>query len=618
MQVRSLVIVALTVLLASCAAPQPRAPAPTADPVAAADELAAEGRDAAAAELLAQAADRRSGDAAARLRIRSARLWLSAGDQESARAQLAHVDFGELTGDDAVDGGIVYAAVALASGRPADALTKLPDSRGLTNVTAAEILRLRAEAARALGDHQAAVAYLVRRERLLPPGMAIDDNREAIWQALRQVSGTPGDDGTVLSGWLALAQLRQLAWQSPAQFERSLQLWRDQYRGHPAAERYLPRVIEEQRRVATGVSEVAVILPFSGRFAAAAAAVRDGLLAAHYGAAASGSAPRLRFYDDAGEPERTVDRYREAVQDGADFVIGPLQREAVTAIARLHNLPIPVLALNITDVALAPDNLFQFGLLPEDEATQIAERVTQEGLSRGLVLVPDNDLGLRMLTAFRERLETLEGTLVAIETYDPAQQDHSTPIVRTLSIDASRSRAQTLRNVVGMNLQAEPRRRQDLDFVFLVATPQQGRLLRPQLRFHHASGLPVYASSHLYTGTVDAARDADMNGIAFTDMPWTVAPDASSDAAQAALRAHVGPAVERNTRLYALGFDAYRLAPVLRHDPTLLTEPVPAATGALRVAADGRVHRTLSWAQFRNGIPQPLQSPLVVPAEGGD
>lgn len=618
MQVRPLIVLVFAGVLASCAAPQQRPAAPGTDPVVAADELAAEGRAGAAAALLAEAAERRSGVAAARLHIRSARLWLDANEQEAARAQLAQVDFESLTGEDAVDGGIVYAAVALASGRPADALAKLPDTRGLANPTAAEILRLRAESARALGDHQAAVADLVRRERLLPPGMAVADNREAIWQALRQVSGPQVDDGTVLSGWLALARLRQLAWQNPAQFEQSLQSWRDQYRGHPAAERYLPRVIEEQRRVATGVSEVAVILPFSGRFAAAAAAVRDGLLAAYYGAASAGTTPRLRFYDDGGEPERTLDRYREAVQDGADFVIGPLQREAVTALAQLRDLPVPILALNTTDSADLPRNLYQFGLLPEDEATQIAERVTQEGLMRGLALVPDNDLGVRMLVAFRDRLEALDGTLVAIETYDPSQQDHSTPIVRTLSIDASRTRAQTLRNVLGMNLQAEPRRRQDIDFVFMVATPQQGRLLRPQLRFHHASGLPVYASSHLFTGTVDAARDADMNGIAFTDMPWTIAPDESGAAALRELRAHVGPAVERNTRLYALGFDAYRLAPVLRHDPTLLIEPVPAATGALRVAGDGRVHRTLSWARFRNGVPRQLQSPLVTPAEGGD
>lgn len=611
MQVRLLIIVAAAIALASCAAPQPRPQAPSSDPVAAADELEAEGRDGAAAALLAEAAERRSGDDAARLRIRSARLWLAADDQEAARAQLARVELDDLRGDDAVDGGIVFAAVALAGGRPADALAKLPDTRGLANTTAAEVLRLRAEAARALGNHQAAVADLVRREELLPPGMAVADNREAIWQALRQVSGTPENDGTVLAGWLALAQLRQLAWQNPALFERSLQLWRDQYRGHPAADRFLPRVIEEQRRVATGVNEVAVILPFTGRFAAAAAAVRDGLLAAYYNAAAGGSAPRLRFYDDGGEPERTVDRYREAVQDGADFVIGPLQREAVTALARLYELPVPVLALNTTDFDRPPENLYQFSLLPEDEAAQIAERVTQEGLMRGLVLIPDNELGMRMLAAFRERLELLEGTVVTVAAYDPAQQDHSASIVRTLSIDESRSRAQTLRNVLGLNLEAEPRRRQDLDFVFIVATPQQGRLLRPQLRFHHATGLPVYASSHLFSGTVDAARDADMNGIAFTDMPWTINPDESSRTAQAALREHVGAPVERNIRLYALGFDAYRLAPVLRHDPTLLTEPVPAATGALHVDSDGRVHRTLSWARFRNGVPQPIQSPIV-------
>src|SRR5690606_18065819 len=109
---------------------------------------------------------------------------------------------------------------------------------------------------------------------------------------------------------------------------------------------------------------------------------------------------------------------------------------------------------------------------------------------------------------------------------------------------------------------------------FVVATPQQARSLKPQLRFHHASDLPVYASSHVYSGTPDRSADADLNGIAFTDMPWVIEPGPGTAAAREQLLQDFGPQMERNSRLFALGFDAYRLAPVLRHDPDLLREPM--------------------------------------------
>ena len=65
--------------------------------------------------------------------------------------------------------------------------------------------------------------------------------------------------------------------------------------------------------------------------------------------------------------------YREAQADGVDWVIGPLERDQVTRLANLGEIPLPTLALNYTDqMTQADQTLFQFGLAPEDEARSAA------------------------------------------------------------------------------------------------------------------------------------------------------------------------------------------------------------------------------------------------------
>ncbi|MCA1798635.1 MAG: penicillin-binding protein activator [Xanthomonadaceae bacterium] len=610
----------LLATLAACQVAPPRATGPGDADTSVALQLARQGRPAEAAAIYERAADHAAGVDAAVWRLLAAESWWAAEEYERAALQLDRADGARLPHEYAVRAQILAARLAMHEGRAGEALVRLSgDLRLLPAPLAAAALGVRADANLALGRNHEAVTDLVARERFLEGHDAIAANQERIWLAVRRLdTGRDGVDDPVLAGWLALVELRHRAWQDPAGFDDALRAWQQKHAGHTAAGIFVPRLIEEQQRLAAGVREIALLLPLTGRFEAAAAAVRDGFMAAHFRHPDPVRRPRVRVYDTGGDPANAPASYRQAVANGADFVIGPLQRESVAALASSGELTVPVLALNTLDAfdrLIAPASMYQFGLVPEVEAEQVADRAVLEGHTRAIALIPDNDLGLRLLGAFTERFAEYGGEVIAAQLYDPQQRDHSVPITRALAIDESRSRAQTLRIVLNAPLQAEPRRRRDAEFVFLVATPQQGRSLRPQLRFHHASDLPVYATSMLYAGTPDRAMDADLNGIAFTDMPWTIAPDPATQRVQDELGAVLGPAMARNTRLFALGYDAYRLAPVLRHDPTLLHEPIPAATGALRLHEDGRIHRTLTWAQFRGGLPRILQTPVTPPAD---
>ena len=63
---------------------------------------------------------------------------------------------------------------------------------------------------------------------------------------------------------------------------------------------------------------VALLLPLSGAYAAPAAAVREGFLAAHFDA---GDARELRIYDVGTTPERLLSAYQRALDEGAAFIV---------------------------------------------------------------------------------------------------------------------------------------------------------------------------------------------------------------------------------------------------------------------------------------------------------
>ncbi len=62
----------------------------------------------------------------------------------------------------------------------------------------------------------------------------------------------------------------------------------------------------------------------------------------------------------------------------------------------------------------------------------------------------------------------------------------------------------------------------------------------------------------------------------------------------------------RRNRLFAFGFDAYRLSAALRAQGLSGNVNVEGLTGRLTIDADRRVKRELEWAQLHNGVTRPV------------
>jgi outer membrane PBP1 activator LpoA protein len=478
-------------------------------------------------------------------------------------------------------------------------------------------LRLRVEALRAdawfqLQEPTRAVELLMQRESWLDDRRSIDRNRERLWNGLlvsepRVLRGAAemATDPTV-RGWLTLGSLAAATGQRGIGWSNGVVRWRERNAGHPAMSVLDTLEIPEDQLLAYP-RRIALLLPLSGRTASAGKAVQNGFLGAYF-ASAGGLDDRqsILIYDvnTEGGPSAA---YASAVEDGAEFVVGPLLRDSVSELANDILVPVPVLTLNyLPDESLPPPGLFQFALSPEDEAVSAATRALQDGHSKAVALVPNSNWGRRLLSAFATEFEGQGGTLLDYRSFASESPDFSRTIEELMGLAGSVSRYQRLRANIGSPLQFDPRRRQDVDFIFLAADGASGRLLKSQLKFHYSGDLPVYSTSSIYA--MDGRSNSDLNGIRFADTPWIIGPQSWIRYLPDAYREY-WPEERRLGRLHAMGYDAYHLVAPLFVARNGTMPELDGATGVLYLDANGRDHRRLAWAEFRRGEPVPLPEP---------
>lgn len=609
----SLLLLALALLAAGCAV-QPTAPRVEVSETAAQAALRQADYEAAAREYL-RLAESSQYSAAERQQFRlEAADALVRADQPAKAVQLASlIDSRQLALPQQVRLRLVQARAWLALRNAEQVLEGLaatlpPD----TDATAMEEYhQLRALAYSQQGNHLEAAREHALRGRHLGDAEVISENQQQLWNALTQLSAQtlralrfapPPDE---FSGWMALAEISKQYHLGRHELQQLTEGWRLAYPQHPAQQQFIDEMLRRSTQLVLQPKQIALLLPLSGRFASAGSAVRDGVMAAYFN---TPPAQRItvRIYDTA-NPARVLPSYEQALREGADFVIGPLDKEGVSALLTRDEFPVPTLVLNNIDNYRLPDNLYQFALSPEEEAQQVAEHAWVLGYSHGAVFVPEGEWGERLEHAFSRRWEELGGAVTTLARYDSSKNDFANPLRTLLNLDLSNTRHRRLEAVTGQKLHFEPRRREDIDFVFLAAFPRQARLIRPQLKFHHAADLPVLATSHLYSGAFARELDRDMDGVVFGDMPWTLkAPTPYQSLRKDADALRISDNALQ--RLIALGTDTYNLIPALKVLESYPFERFHGETGSLRLDAQRRLSRQLTWARFTGGVPRLLEN----------
>ena len=546
--------------------------------------------------------------------IKATQLLIQHRQFINANTQFLRIDQNLLDRDEQIEIALLQAEIALNQGQPRHALKHLSLSSILSPQQQLRLMRLRAQAFLDAGYPFESAKTRVQMDNLLSETFDQELNHQAIWEALSLLPKTSLQQASIAPlnrhflGWIALAKIAkdaQIDWQY---LQDGIYRWRKEYPKHPAADVFIKDLGFKQIELIDRPSHIAVLLPLSGKYSQVAAAIRDGILSSYYQHPDASFKPRISFIDTSENQAAIWNYYRQAVELGADFVIGPFLKTAVDTLAQGTQLETPTLTLNYAsthvtgETSHTKEQLFQFGLLPEDEAHQSAEMAFRQGRTHAAVLVPEGLWGERLSNAFQQRFEELGGKVISTQRYTPNSNDFKQPIQTMLNIRQSYSRYNAIQNVTRMSMKFTPYRRQDVDMIFMAATPRDARQLKPQFKFHYAGEIPVYATSHAFTGQLDKQADRDIDELNFCDMPWILnAPDKFKQSL-----INYWPEQQRYTRFFALGVDAYNLIPFLGRLQGKSYERFSGQTGNLYLDPYNRVHRELLWAQFNKGIPELL------------
>lgn len=548
---------------------------------------------------------------------------LNEGELEQAENLLASLDLSSLNNADYFNYLLLSTRLHLLLNEPDLSKLFLEDAEPLVSSVGKtlerEFIILKAQYLEATGQYFSAARLRDFQSDLFKDEQA-EHNFQALWLNLlrapeaeltRWAEEQPSER---FSQWLQLAHIARNSRITLDEQLNQIERWQQQHPHHPAA-RKLPQGLGQlQQMLNQRPEQVALLLPLSGSLERTGKAIRDGFMASYYDSLNKGfKVPTVHIYDSAKATDLNA-IYAQAQFVGAQWVVGPVEKSKVQELHAHGTLPLPTLALNYSDrqqveqdesaeASAEPmqNNLYEFGLAAEDEAAQIAEEAWAAGKRNALALVPQGQWGERVYAAFEERWLALGGNISEKRSY-PKRQDYNPDIRALLNVDGSQQRFSTIRMFFHDRVEFEPRRRQDADWIFLVALPQQARQIKPTLAFNFAADLPIFATSHIYSGEPDPVKDRDLNGIYYCDVPWLLQ--------QSSLHQQVDEALQHGqgayTRLYALGADAFRLLPQMSILKTSSEQQVFGSTGALRLDDHQRVVRRSQCTVFRNGRPQRL------------
>jgi ABC-type branched-subunit amino acid transport system substrate-binding protein len=185
--------------------------------------------------------------------------------------------------------------------------------------------------------------------------------------------------------------------------------------------------------------KVALLLPLTHKdrnIRDTAKALQDAAQMAIFDAAAQNISLMPR--DTGSTPEQAAAAATDALDKGAELILGPLLASDVRAVAPIATQrSIPVIAFS-NDRSVAGNGVFLLSFAPEEEVRRIVTRAVRDGRTRFAALIPDNPYGMRVEAAFQKEVVAAGAQIVASERYrpDPQALDGAVKKISRLSFDA--------------------------------------------------------------------------------------------------------------------------------------------------------------------------------------
>ena len=174
---------------------------------------------------------------------------------------------------------------------------------------------------------------------------------------------------------------------------------------------------QQPQAVGNGGVKVGLILPLSAAGNAGVAA--QSMKNAAEMALAEFQNPNIQLLikDDGGSPQGAQQGTQQALDEGAEIILGPLFALSVPATAQpTRARGISVIAFS-TDSSVAGRGVYLLSFLPESDVNRIIEYAASIGKRSFAALLPDNAYGNVVEAAFKQAVSRRGGRVVAFEKY---------------------------------------------------------------------------------------------------------------------------------------------------------------------------------------------------------
>jgi ABC-type branched-subunit amino acid transport system substrate-binding protein len=174
---------------------------------------------------------------------------------------------------------------------------------------------------------------------------------------------------------------------------------------------------EQPAAVGTGQVKVGLILPLSasGNAGVAAQSMRN----AAEMALAEFQNPNIQLLikDDGGNAQGAQQGTQQALDEGAEMILGPLFASSVAATAQLTRAKgVSVIAFS-TDSSVAGRGVYLLSFLPESDVNRIVEYAAGTGKKSFAACLPDNAYGNVVEATFKQAVGRKGGRIIAFEKY---------------------------------------------------------------------------------------------------------------------------------------------------------------------------------------------------------
>lgn len=595
----SLTAILFSIIIAGCSTPPPAKKAVLSD---------AEKMQIQATKLLQQAKQADPAKAA-QLQAQSAFIYLDLNQSEKALSILQQLNTSLLPSEQKFSITQLLVSFDLEQEQYAQVLQRLStflseNDKQLTLNQTIWAIEQRSDILKRTGEAFGSIQQLIQLSLLLNTEEDKQQLHNKIWQELIELDSNKltdllrsGTNSYYEQGWLELTNELRLNKQLDTQ-NQAIQNWAILWEAHPAKQ-LPPSNLAGFSDHTISAQTIGVLLPFSGKLQKPANAIKEGLLMAHFRSQVPGKkTPNLLFLDS-NKINTPIQLATIIEQQQIDLIIGPLSKSYVTNLSNDSHIKTPILALNYSDDT-SRNGLYQLGLSADDEARQIANRAWNDGIKKAAILTPSSNWGAKVANSFSDEFAQLGGETVS-QTAFGETSEFSDDVSTFLGTDKSKKRFKKLRETVYIRkINFEEHRRQDIDAIVLTALPNDARQLSPILAFNFAGDLPIYATSHVYSGTPDPIQDQDLNNIRFVGTPWSLAPPSQDKVLMSQQKNDTN---SRFGRLYALGLDAYLIYPYLQQLSSLPGAEISGQTGKISIDSEGIAKRRSVWAIYKDGIP---------------